>query len=320
MIMTAVFLFILGLCSGSFVNAVVWRVHKQAKSLLRSSSKSLPQGQKPKARKTILNFAYSAEVALANRLRHSGPSYDGRAKAGQFSILTGRSQCVHCGHKLAGKDLAPLLSWLFLRGRCRYCKKAISWQYPVVELALAVVFVVSYVFWPASLGDGGQKVLLSSWLIASVGLLALLVYDFRWMLLPNRILYPTFFVALAGRLAYIIWFSPDKIRSLLFLALSLAIASGIFFAIFLLSSGRWIGFGDVRLGLISGVLLADPLQALLMIFIASILGTIFVLPDLLSGRQKITGKLPLGPFLIIATLIAILAGDSIIGWYKNLLY
>lgn len=279
---------VLGLCFGSFVNAVVWRTKQQAKS------------RKPKVESLK-----------------------------QFSIFTGRSQCVHCGHKLAAKDLLPVLSWLALRGRCRYCKKPISWQYPIVELTMAAVFVLSYVFWfnPVELvshstGAGpigaGQSVLFITWLVTSAGLAALAVYDWRHMLLPNRLLYPTFFVAFAGRLAYIAFFVSDKSHSLWLWFSSLVVASGIFFVIYFASREKAIGFGDVRLGLITGTVLADPALSLLMLFSASLLGTIIVLPALVTGRKKLTAKIPYGPFLIAATWLALLFGNELIDRYRYL--
>jgi prepilin signal peptidase PulO-like enzyme (type II secretory pathway) len=269
-------LVILGLCFGSFINALVWRVHEQAKG----------KGQ--------------------------------RSKAKDLSILKGRSMCPHCGHELAANDLVPVISWLFLRGKCRYCSRSISPQYPLVEAATALWFVFSYAFWPETL-NGGQWVLLITWLATSVGLIALAAYDFRWQLLPNRILYPTFYVALAGRLVYIIGFAPNKGHSLTSLVTSLLVASGIFWLLFTVSEGKWIGFGDVRLGLISGTVLADPFKSLLMIFLASVLGTLSVIPALAAGRKGLASRIPFGPFLILSTGICVLYGDSIINWYQGLL-
>lgn len=239
------------------------------------------------------------------------------ARKNQFSILSGRSQCVSCGHTLAPKDLIPVLSWVFLNGRCRYCGQKISVQYPLVEVIGGLVFVLSYYFWPAEL-VGGQIALFVTWLAASVGLLVLAVYDLRWMLLPNRILYPTLAAAFGGRLAYILFFASDKAHDLWLLTLSSLVASGIFWLIFELSRGRLIGFGDVRLGLVTGILLADPLKSLLMIFLASLLGTLFVMPALLLKKKRLGTHQPYGPFLISSTFIVILFGDQVINWYKNL--
>lgn len=236
-----------------------------------------------------------------------------------LSILRGRSMCVHCGHQLAAQDLVPILSWLFLRGRCRYCKKPISWQYPAVELITAVVFVASYSWWPTDLHTTGGWLLFVTWLVAAVGLVALAVYDLRFMLLSNRILYPTFFIALAGQLAYILLFSNDIAHSSWLLAPSILIASGVFWLLFMASNGRWIGYGDVRLGLITGTLLANPAKSAAMIFIASLLGSLVAAPGLISRKKTMNSRLPYGPFLIVATGIVLLFGDSLINWYKSLI-
>lgn len=273
MILPAALLFLLGLCAGSFVNALVWRVREQEKD----------------------------------------------KKTSGLSILSGRSICPNCRHVLAARDLIPILSWLTLRGRCRYCQAPISAQYPVIELAAGLVFVFSYIFWPGSFSTSWGIVLFASWLITSVGLLALLVYDARWMMLPNRILYPTAAVAVVGRAFYIVGFEPDKADALVQWGLAVAVASGIFWLLFVISQGRWIGFGDVRLGLITGTVLATPALGFLMIFTASVLGTLFVLPALVRRRQKISSKVPFGPFLIAATFLVLLFGQPLVDWYKDLI-
>jgi len=282
-------LFLLGLSLGSFVNALVWRVHQQGKALSVKRKGKEISSPKP----LTLN-----------------PS--------RYSILDGRSQCVHCGHQLSIGDLVPVFSWILLRSKCRYCNKPISIQYPLVELLAATVFVTSYIFWPASFSNG-QWLLFVTWLTCSVGLLALAVYDLKWMFLPNRILYPTFFIALVGQLGYILFFANNKAHSSWLLALSLLVASGLFLVIYLASRGKWIGFGDVRLGLVTGALLATPAKSLMMIFLASVLGTLFVLPALASGRRKMASKLPFGPFLIASTGLVILFGQSLLDWYQRLL-
>lgn len=234
------------------------------------------------------------------------------------SIFSGRSICPHCKHQLAARDLVPLLSWLSLGGRCRYCHKPISRQYPIVELLAGSVFGLSYIFWPESL-DSGQWVLLITWLASSVGLLALAVYDLKWMLLPNQLIYPTLLIASLGRAAYITGFSQNKLADLTAWLAAVAVASGIFWLIFYGSRGKWIGYGDVRLGLITGTLLATPAKSLLMIFTASVLGTLFVLPAVIARQKSLSYKLPYGPFLILAAGLVILFGAPVIDWYSHLL-
>jgi prepilin signal peptidase PulO-like enzyme (type II secretory pathway) len=266
-------LIVLGLCLGSFVNALVWRVHQRSKN--------------PRKTKAL-------------------------------SIISGRSMCPHCQHELAVKDLVPILSWLWLKGRCRYCKKPISPQYPIVELALALVFILSYQFWPQPLHHG-QVVLLATWLVCSVGLMALLLYDLKWMLLPSKIIYPTLLLAVVGQLIYLVGYANNKPHAILNWVLSILVASGLFFILFSLSKGRWIGFGDVRLGLLTGTLLQTPSKSLLMIFIASLLGTVLAVPLIAAGKKSLSGRIPYGPFLITATFVVLLFGDSLINSYKNLL-
>jgi leader peptidase (prepilin peptidase)/N-methyltransferase len=232
------------------------------------------------------------------------------------NYVRARSQCPDCGHSLAAKDLVPVFSWLLLGGRCRYCQKTISVQYPLVELAAALVFTLSYTFWPANFDSVAQKVLFISWLGASVGLLALLVYDLKWMLLPNKLIYPTLALAAAGNLIYLI-LADDRTSFALNWAGSVAVASGLFWVLFVVSKGKWIGYGDVRLGLITGTLLHSPANSFLMIFLASILGTLFVLPSLLRGGRKLSARLPYGPFLIVSAWLCLLFGKSLLDWYLN---
>lgn len=258
-----IILFLLGLCLGSFVNALVWRVHENK------------------------------------------------------NITTERSICPNCGHQLAPKDLAPVLSWLLLRARCRYCQAPISIQYPLVELLMAIIFGLSYKFWPGGVIGIGELILFSSWLFASVGLIALAIYDWRWMLLPSKILYPTLAIAVAGRASYLFVFDTNPWHSASLWLLAVIVAAGLFLLIFIISQGKWIGYGDVRLGLITGTLLATPARAFLMIFLASLLGSVYAVPLLLAGRQKLATKVPFGPFLIAATAITILFGGSLIDWYTH---
>lgn len=265
----------------------------------------------------VLGLAWGSFVnALVWRLRQQAKGQ--KTKVKELSILHGRSMCPNCRHVLSVADLIPLLSWLALGGRCRYCQKPIAKQYPLVELTMATVFVISYLFWPVDLHGAGQWTLFISWLAASVGLLALAVYDWRWMLLPSRILYPTLFVAATGRLGYILLFSNHIAHDIGFWVLGLTVASGIFLLLYIVSQGRWIGFGDVRLGLITGTLLADPTNAFLMIMLASVLGTLFVLPALISGKQTTSGKIPYGPFLIAASAIVLLFGTDMTDWYRRI--
>lgn len=260
--MIVALLVVAGLCFGSFVNALVWRLHE-----------------------------------------------------GKLSIVRGRSICPHCRRELAAKDLVPVLSWLLLRGRCRYCSKPISAQYPVVELATVGLFVASYAWWPEAFNPA-QTVVFALWLALLTGLVALLVYDLRWFLLPDRLVYPLGGLA-AAQTAVIIWTADKPPLALLNAALAVVVGGGLFLLLFQLSKGKWIGGGDVKLGAVIGLAAATPAGAFLSIFLAALAGSLVSVPLLAAGRLKRGSKIPFGPFLIIGLIIARLFGADILDWYRQ---
>ncbi len=313
-LMIIAILIVVGLVLGSFVNALVWRLRQQE---LAESQKSKAKSPKPKADKGRLQrlSAFSFRPSTKNR----------------YSILAGRSMCPNCKHELAAKDLIPVLSWLSLRGKCRYCQKPISVQYPLVELGTAAVFAASYWFWPSALVRGtihcpmptlfhgatlGSNVLFVLWLVLLTGFMALVVYDLRWYLLPDRIVYPL--GAVAGLFALLTAAVNDRpLTTLLNAALAIVIGGGIFYLLFQLSNGKWIGGGDVKLGWLLGAVVGTPAKALLFIFIASLLGSFVSVPLLMSKRLKRSSIVPFGPFLIIGAVLTVLFGTDILHWYRQ---
>ncbi|MEO8785399.1 MAG: prepilin peptidase, partial [Candidatus Saccharimonadales bacterium] len=231
-----------------------------------------------------------------------------------LSIMHGRSVCPSCQHQLATLDLVPVLSWLALRGRCRYCRQPISSQYPLVELVTVLLFVGSYLWWPLGFGAIGVFQLVV-WLIMLVGFMALIIYDLRWMLLPSRLVWPLAALALLQTIVLTIHY--NNLSYLLAGFWGLLCLAGLFFALFQFPKRQLIGGGDVRLAVVLGLLVGGPLRAILLLFLSSIIGTIFSLPLLASGRKALTRKVPFGPFLIIATIIVYLFGAGLIGWYKR---
>lgn len=274
--MIIVALALAGLVFGSFVNALVWRLYEQA------------------------------------RLRRKGTG----AADPALSMVKGRSMCSHCHHQLAAADLVPLLSWLALRGKCRYCGAPIA-DSPLVELATASLFVGSYVWWPYPIEQGWWAALFGSWLVLAVLYVALAVYDIRWFVLPDRLTY-----ALAGgSLAYagLLALSTQNWRLLADSALGVGVIFGLFFGLFWYSRGQWIGGGDVKLALALGVIAGTALHAVMVVFVASLLGTIASLPLVLKGRRGMKQHIPFGPYLLAGSILVLLFGDQAVQWYQNLL-
>jgi prepilin signal peptidase PulO-like enzyme (type II secretory pathway) len=182
---------------------------------------------------------------------------------------------------------------------------------------LPFLFVISYLCWPFVL-QGSAVLVFVLWLCFLVGFLALAVYDLRWFLLPDKIVFPLASLAVAQVIAVAIW-DKDWHVCVGALAGTLAI-SGLFYLIFQFSKGTWIGGGDVKLGLVLGPLAGGLLEGFLVLFIASLIGVIFALPMIVKGKAHAKTPLPFGPLLIAGLIVVKLFGAGIINWYTGLFY
>lgn len=242
-------------------------------------------------------------------------------KSKKYSITKGRSVCVHCKHELVAKDLVPILSWVTLRGKCRYCKKPISKQYPAIEALTAALIVVSYLLWPfVSQGwSAGEMIIFVLWSIIVTLFVALSVYDLRWQLLPDKIVLPATIVGVLMVIARAITYS--EIAVIWHSLLGAGIVFGVFYLLYRVSDGKWIGGGDVKLGFVLGLLSGGVTNAFVMLFLASLFGTLFAVFLSVARKQKLHRKvtIPFGPFLLAATYIVVLVGVDIVDWYTNLI-
>lgn len=260
--MIPVVLVLLGLCFGSFVNALVWRLHEKR------------------------------------------------------NWVSERSECPHCHHVLSGWDLMPVLSWLLLRGKCRYCRHPIP-DTPLTELAVPALFLLSYYAWPYALHGAGLFTFVT-WLVFIVGFVALAVYDIRWFLLPDKIVFP--FIALAAMQVLAVWiFFDGTWRQAASSIVGAIIVSCLFWALYEGSRGKWIGFGDVKLGVILGLLAGGVTHAFLLLFVASFIGMLISLPLILAGKANRKSHLPFGPLLLAGLVVVQLFGSSLINGYMRLL-
>ncbi len=229
------------------------------------------------------------------------------------SWVKGRSMCPDCKHPLAGKDLVPVVSWLWLQGRCRYCKQRIHWQYPVVETLTAGLFGLSAaVLMPVGLH---AWIGFAFWLVILTLLLVMAVYDLRWMILPDKVMYPTIVIT-AGYVMYeaVITHSWLVLRGSVYAAV---LAGGMFFFIAAVSRGRAMGGGDIKLAFMMGLLLglkATALALLIAFNTAAIVGIMLIVFKLKRRRDHI----PFGPFLVAGTVFAFLYGASIVKWYLKM--
>lgn len=237
--MTSLFLIILGLCFGSFLNVLIWRLNDD--------------------------------------------------KAPRF--WQGRSLCPKCKHQLSWKDNIPLLSFLLLNGKCRYCRKKISFQYPLVELLTAIITVI--------LG-------FNLYLLIAYCFIVIFFSDWIYGLIPDE---TTLILSILGILNNLgnLWVG--------------LIAFLILLTLFVITKGRGIGFGDVKLIFPLGLLLGWP-GIFVMFYTASILGGLYAFILLLLHRKKFGDTIALGPFLIIGTVIALCVKPSLLSnlWWLSPLW
>lgn len=285
---------ILGAAFGSFAGAQVWRL--RARQLVEDKK--------------------AGEKVSAKELKKLSPLIKKASKD--------RSRCLSCGHILAWYDLIPLVSWLSLRGKCRYCKKFIGWTEFLLEVGMAALFVLSVVLWPMLLAGFWQILTLVLWLAALVLLAILFVYDLRWLLLPDIVNIP--FIVLGAVFAGIkLCLASDVTSALTSLLGAVFVLSGIYLLLYLFSKARygedktWVGFGDVKLGLGLSLFLGNWLLAFAALFAANLIGTILVLPSMLTGKLRGNSRISFGPLLIAGFLIVWLFSESILNWYQFIL-
>ncbi|HCW31995.1 MAG: type IV prepilin leader peptidase PilD, leader peptidase (prepilin peptidase) / N-methyltransferase [Candidatus Peregrinibacteria bacterium GW2011_GWE2_39_6] len=226
-----------------------------------------------------------------------------RLHTGETGIILGRSFCPHCNHRLSAKDLVPLISYLIQGGKCRYCKKKIPWHYPVLELSTGLVFVTMAL-------SGFQP--LTLFLFFSLVLVFIFFYDFLYLEIPDEIMLPSIFIALVST------FYPTTVSFTNGL-LGAVIISVFFLLQILISKGRWLGGGDLRIGAFIGFILGWKL-ILVALFMAYLIGAIISLTLIATRRLNRKSMIAFGPFLVLGTFIALFWGETMINWYLNLIF
>ena len=221
-----------------------------------------------------------------------------RLPAGE-SIVRGASHCSSCQHLLAPVDLVPVFSYIFLRGRCRYCRASTPLRVPLVEIATAFLF--GFLYWKFGLGAE-----LGIALVYASILLAISVIDLEHELILNVIVYPSIPLALGLSL---LWPDPTILDAALGFVVGVATVSLPF-----LIYRQGMGMGDVKLGGLIGLMVGYPhvLVALLLAVVGGGLIAILLLVLRIKGRKD---AIPFGPFMAAAALVTLLWGQAILDWY-----
>ncbi len=214
-------------------------------------------------------------------------------------ILTGRSACPHCKKNLRWFELAPFFSFVFQLGRCRRCGKRLSWQYPLVELLSALIFVLTPIYLTAA----------PIWVLVLLTLLLITLIDLRLSVIPDQL---NLFL---GLLALGLWavkgFSWPLLANQIIGALIGFFAIGL---IIVLTKGKGMGIGDWKMAVALGLLFGWPNIAILL-GLSFVLGGVVAVVILIAGKKKFKDSIPFGPFLAAAALLVMLFGPAIIKLY-----
>ncbi len=214
----------------------------------------------------------------------------------QESFAKTRSKCPHCSYQLQWFDLVPLASFIFLSGKCRKCKESISPSYPAVELLFGLLSLLIF------LEFTGNLLIVLFWLIIVSALAVLMLFDFRYLILPDLVLVSILVVTVVYEVAYRAlgwsWFGVTW-QSSIMAAMVIAIVFG---AVWFFSRGKWLGFGDVKLGFIVGLIFGVSGSAFIL-YASFIIGGAIALMLLLSHKATLKTKLPLGSFISMASIL-----------------
>jgi len=265
---------LLGLLIGSFLNVVIHRLPKMME------------------RQWALEYAHYAAEQSGNALQQE--------QTAPFGLSHPRSACPHCQHAIRWYENIPVLSYLWLRGRCAGCKTRISLRYPLVELLTGALFALCAWRWGLSPTAG-------AWAVFCALLVALAGIDWDTTLLPDDLTYPLLWAGLIA--AALQWTNVP-----LFAAVMGAVAGylslwGVYWAFKLATGKEGMGYGDFKLFAALGAWFGW--QALVpIILMASVIGAIVGIAMKFSSGLREGGYIPFGPFLAGAGLVALLAGPQ----------
>jgi leader peptidase (prepilin peptidase)/N-methyltransferase len=247
---------------------------------------------------------------------------------GHKSVVMPASACPKCGSEIRAYDNIPVISWLLLGGKCRFCKASISAMYPVVEFLTAVLFLGCY----AAFGLTPEAF---KWAAFSALMIVLVFTDLRERILPDVVNYTglciglilSFFTKPTDGTANLIashlfaFPPPAPVLSFADALLGALIGSGLLWlvseAYFRLRGREGMGLGDVKMMLMAGAFLGVK-RTLLTIFAGSLLGSVLGIVFILAKRKGSDYELPFGTFLGMAALLVVFFGTPVVNWYQSM--
>lgn len=275
--------FILGLCIGSFLNVVIYR---------------LP---------VMMQRAWSRECA--EFLEDRGIGHDGQlavAATGPFDLARPASRCPQCGHRIRPWENIPVLSYVLLRGRCSACKASIPWRYPAIELLTGALSAV--VAWQLGPTPAGALILLATWMLVAMSFI-----DIDHFLLPDSLTLPLLWL---GLLANSFSLFVPLFDALWGTALGYLSLWSVYWGFKLLTGKEGMGYGDFKLLAALGAWMGWQMLPLI-ILLSAVSGIAVAVLQMALGTRSRDQHIPFGPYLAMAGWIALLWGDVIVRQYMG---
>lgn len=225
------------------------------------------------------------------------------------SVIKPKSACPLCKKNILWYDNIPVLSWIFLKARCRQCGQKISIRYPFVELIMAILFTSIYIKF-------GLSWYTLELLILTFGLVSISFIDIDYMIIPNVLSLGGILVGLFGG-----FLNPD--RQFLDAFLGLILGGGFFwltaYLYLVLKKKEGLGGGDIKLLAWIGTILGWKAVPFV-ILVSSFVGLFFGLATLLASKKKLSQAIPFGPYIVVATFLYLFYGSFLTKWYFNLFF
>lgn len=236
----------------------------------------------------------------------------------EVSIM-GRSHCDYCKHKLGPTDLIPIFSFFLLGRKCQYCKKKLSWYYPIVEFITGVMFVIIWIYLPQSLlGAGLLRLPTTVFLIKFIylgiasGLIVIFFSDLKYHIIPDQVQIFLF----AASLFLLPLYGPILKIFIERVIAALLVMAPIYF-LYWVTKGKGMGFGDVKLAFIIGFMFGIE-AGFLVLYFAFISGAIIGIILMFLQKRGLKSKIAFGPFLVIGILIILFWRDGIFELIKRI--
>ncbi len=247
-----------------------------------------------------------------------------RTHKSKKGIILSRSICPSCKKTIKWQHLIPIFSWIFLRGKCGYCRKKISAHYLLLELLTGTLFLITFLKFnfieiiPSTVDESilsyqiyfENLTLFVFYAVIFSFLSIIFFYDTLYQEIPDRFSMPAIAIIIVANLFII------ESLEITDMALGGAIIFSFFYLQYLISKGAWIGGGDLRMGVLMGVLLGFS-KGLIALVLSYFTGFIFAIYLLLKGSAGRKTKIAFGPFLIIGIIVTIFYGTELLDWYLN---